>query len=506
MEDFDFLVIGSGSGLDVANVAVNQGQSVAVVEKGPLGGTCLNRGCIPSKKLLYHAEVLETVQDAGEFGIDAEVEGVDFADIVRSVNEDVSGSAESIRRGLSSSSQHSLFEGEAHFVDERTVEIEGGADDGARLRAETVLVAAGTRPWIPDVDGVEDVDYLTSTEALQLETVPDHLVVVGGGYIAAELAHFFGTFGSDVSIVGRRPHLLPETDEEVGEAFTERYADRFDVYTGYEAVAARESGNEVSVDARPFPPESSAGAEGSSSGDDVTVTGDALLLAAGREPNTDTLNPGAAGIETDAQGFVETDEYLRTTADGVWALGDIVGEYLLKHNANHEARAVARNVFGTDLQPVDYSAIPYAVFASPEVAGVGAREEELRTADEEFATSVYQYEDTARGDAMHAEGFVKVLIDLDGEILGCHIIGPDASSLIQEVVVAMQAGSGTVRDIRESVHIHPALPEVVDRAFAGQFSRGGSSHHDHGNHDHSHHDHGNHDHSHHDHGNHDHSH
>jgi len=393
------------------------------------------------------------------------------------VNDDVSESASSIRRGLESSAQHTLFDGEARFVDERTVEVSGGEDDGARIRAETVLVATGTRPWIPDVEGIEDVDYLTSTEALQLEAVPDRLVVVGGGYIAAELGHFFGTFGSDVSIVGRRPHLLPTTDEEVGEAFTERYADRFDVYTGYEAVTVRESGGEVSVDARPYPPESSTGVEGSNSDDEVTVTGDALLMATGRVPNTDALNPEAAGIETDEDGFVETDEYLRTTADGVWALGDVVGEYLLKHNANHEAVAVARNVFRDDLEPVDYSAIPYAVFASPEVAGVGAREEELRTADQEFATNVYRYEDTARGDAMHAEGFVKVLIDLDGEILGCHIIGPDASSLIQEVVVAMQAGSGTVRDIRESVHVHPALPEVVDRAFAGQFTRGGSSHH-----------------------------
>ncbi len=393
------------------------------------------------------------------------------------MNDDVSESASSIRRGLESSAQHTLFDGEARFVDERTVEVSGGEDDGARIRAETVLVATGTRPWIPDVEGIEDVDYLTSTEALQLEAVPDRLVVVGGGYIAAELGHFFGTFGSDVSIVGRRPHLLPTTDEEVGEAFTERYADRFDVYTGYEAVTVRESGGEVSVDARPYPPESSTGVEGSNSDDEVTVTGDALLMATGRVPNTDALNPEAAGIETDEDGFVETDEYLRTTADGVWALGDVVGEYLLKHNANHEAVAVARNVFRDDLEPVDYSAIPYAVFASPEVAGVGAREEELRTADQEFATNVYRYEDTARGDAMHAEGFVKVLIDLDGEILGCHIIGPDASSLIQEVVVAMQAGSGTVRDIRESVHVHPALPEVVDRAFAGQFTRGGSSHH-----------------------------
>ncbi|GAB3323013.1 hypothetical protein GCM10027355_23340 [Haloplanus salinarum] len=208
----------------------------------------------------------------------------------------------------------------------------------------------------------------------------------------------------------------------------------------------------------------------------MTATGDELLIAAGRVSNADTLNLDATGVETDEQGFVETDEYLRTAADGVWALGDIVGEYLLKHNANHEARTVARNIFGSDLEAVDYSAMPFAVFASPEVAGVGASESDLRAAGRDYATNTYRYEETARGDAMKAEGFVKVLVDLDGEILGCHIVGPDASTLVQEVVVAMTAGTGTVQDIRESIHIHPALPEVVQRAFSGQFTRGGHDH------------------------------
>lgn len=474
MDEFDFMVIGSGSGLDVANVATNQGQSVAVVEKGPLGGTCLNRGCIPSKLLLYHADVLETVERAGEFKIDAPVEDVDFAEIVREVNEEVSGDAESIRRGLESSPDHELYDGEARFVDDRTVVISGGADDGARLRAETVLVAAGTRPAVPNIDGIDEVEYMTSTEALQLETPPEHLVIVGGGYIAAELGHFFGTFGSEVTIVGRRPNLLPEADEEVAAAFTDRYADRFTVHTGHMATAVSEGNGRITVEARPYEYGDDAGIVDSE--DPVSVTGDALLVAAGRVPNTDVLNVEATGVETDDRGFVETDEYLRTDAEDVWALGDIVGEYLLKHSANHEARTVARNVFGEDLQPVDYSAMPFAVFASPEVAGVGAHEAELREDGSEYATNTYQYGDTARGDAMNADGFVKAILDLDGAILGCHIVGPDASTLIQEVVVAMKSGSGTIQDIRNAVHVHPALPEVVQRAFSGQFSRGGGEH------------------------------
>ncbi|MCQ4332944.1 dihydrolipoyl dehydrogenase [Natronomonas sp. F2-12] len=473
MDEVDFLVIGSGSGLDVANAAANRGQSVAVVEKGPLGGTCLNRGCIPSKRLLYHADVFETIERADAFHIDAGVTDVDFSAIVREVNEEVAADAESIRRGLRSSPDHALYEGEGRFVDERTVEIASGPDEGETVYAETVLVAAGTRPSIPDIDGIDDAEYLTSTEALQLETPPDHLVIVGGGYIAAELGHFFGTFGSDVTIIGRRPNLLPDADAEVAEAFTERYADRFTVHTGHAATSVSAAGGTITVEARPY--EYDDGGDVLDA-DAVTVTGDELLIAAGRRPNTDLLDPEAAGIETDDRGFVETDEYLRTTAEGVWALGDIVGEYLLKHSANHEAGAVARNLFGDELQPVDYTAMPFAVFASPEVAGVGATEGELRAAGREYATRTYRYDETARGDAMRADGFLKAIIDLDGEILGCHILGPEASNLIQEVVVAMTAGSGTVRDIRESVHIHPALSEVVQRAFSGQFTRGDGGH------------------------------
>ena len=471
MDELDFLVVGSGSGLDVANAAANQGQSVGIVEKGPLGGTCLNRGCIPSKQLLYHADVVETIERADEYDIDAAVNGVDFATIVRKVNEDVGGDAASIRRGLESSDSHTLYAGEGRFVGDRTLEIVDGDDRGARVRADTVLIAAGTRPSIPDIDGIEAVEYLTSTEALRLETPPEHLVIVGGGYIAAELGHFFGTFGSDVTIVGRRPNLLPEADPEVAEAFTERYADRFTLHTGHAATSVEETGDGIELTARPY-----EYGDGGVQDGEVVVTGDELLVAAGRRPNTDVLDVEAAGVDVDERGFVETDEYLRTTADGVWALGDIAGEFLLKHSANHEARTAVRNILGDDLQAVDYTAMPWAVFASPEVAGVGATEAELEDAGREYATRTYPYDQTARGDAMHADGFLKAIIDLEGTILGCHIVGPEASNLIQEVVVAMTAGSGSVRDIRESVHIHPALSEVVQRGFSGQFTRGDEGH------------------------------
>ncbi|WP_255149373.1 dihydrolipoyl dehydrogenase family protein [Halorarius halobius] len=472
MEEYDLVVVGSGSGLDVANAAANSGWDVAVVEKGPLGGTCLNRGCIPSKHLLHHADVARTIHRADEYHIDARIESVDFETIVESVNAEVDTDSDGIEQGWREADDRTLVQGEARFVDERTLAV-----DDRELRGEHVVVAVGTRPAIPPIDGIEDVPYLTSTEALRLTERPDSLVVVGGGYIAAELGHFFGTFGTDVTVVGRRPHLLPETDPEVGDAFTEAFARRHTVYTGYEATAVEATDDGLRLTAREWP-----------DGDgEVTVEADELLVAAGRRPNTDLLDAAAGGVDTDDAGFVDTDDYLRTSAENVWALGDVVGEYLLKHSANHEASTVARNLLGDELDPVDYTAMPYGVFAAPEVAGVGATSDDLREAGRRYAVRTYPYTGTARGQAYHAdEGLATVLVDPDdATILGCHVVGPEATSLIQEVVVSMKAGSGTVRDVRESVHIHPAMTEVIGRAFSGQF-RLPEHLHDHGHEEHDH--------------------
>ena len=459
MEKFDVLVVGSGAGLEFASIAGENNRTVGIVEKGTFGGTHLD-GSARSKRLLYHADVLETVERADEFHIDATVDDVAFSDIVREVDEEITADLEALREGVEVSPFHYLYEGEARFVDEQTVEVSGGEDDGTRIRADTVLIATGSRPSVPDVDGIESVDYLTAGEALRLETPPDHLVVFGGGYVAAELGHLFGTFGSDVTFVCREPTLQPEVDEEVAEAFTERYEERFTVHTGYGPTAVSEADGTVTLEAAPTELDGRL---------PVSASGDALLIADGRVPNTEGLNLDAIGVETDEYGFVETDEYLRTATDGVWAVGDVAGNYLLKHSASHEVAAVARNIYDDERSPVDYTAMPLAVFASPEVASVGAREDDLEPG--EYGTYTEPYESVPLGRAMKAEGFVKAIIDRDQNILGCHIIGPRASELIQEVVVAMQAGTGSIQNIRRPVHVHPALPEVVQQAFSGQFTR-----------------------------------
>ncbi|WP_435096680.1 dihydrolipoyl dehydrogenase family protein [Halarchaeum sp. P4] len=456
MQEFDLVVIGSGSGLDVAAVAAQQGKDVAVVEDGPVGGTCLNRGCIPSKMLVHRADVKETVESADEFGIDARVHDVDFSGMVSEVSGHVDADSDSIRRGLESSPQHTLFEETGRFVDERTLEV-----GDATIRGEKVVVAAGTRPVIPDVEGIDTVDYWTSDDALRATDPPEHLVILGGGYVAAELAHYFGTFGSDVSIVGRRDVLLPDEDREVAEHFTERYRERFDVHTGYEATRVSDEDGGVTLHAERVDGE-----------DAIDVAGTRLLVAAGRTPNADRLNVETAGIETTEDGYVATNRYLETSAENVWALGDVVGRFLYKHAANHEASTVITNALRDAREPIDYTGMPHAVFASPQVAGVGHTEAELRAEGHDYRLRRYDFADTAMGLAMgDPPGFVKVLAAPDGEILGTHIVGPRASQLVHEVCVAMRSGTGTVADIRDTVHVHPALNEVVQRAFGGRFSQ-----------------------------------
>ncbi len=449
MEEYDLIVIGAGSGLDVASAAARQDMSVAIVEDGPMGGTCLNRGCIPSKMLIHRADVMRTIKGSERFHIGSEVTDTDFTAMIREVSETVDDDAESIERGVRNTDNMTLYKEEGRFIDEHT--LQAGDEE---INAEKIVVAAGTRPFIPPVDGLEDVDYLTSKEALRLEEQPGHLVVLGGGYIAAELAHFYGSLGTDITIIEMGDTMIGHEDKDVQQQFTDVFSEEYDVYLNHKATAVSEDDGTITVEAE------------NRGGELIEVSGDALLVATGRVPNTDRLAVEAAGIDTDDHGFIEANEYLETSTDGVWALGDIVGNWLFKHSANYEAQIVFENAVLGHRHEVDYTAMPHAVFSEPQVAGVGYTEQELEDDGREYVVGSYEYGRTGMGAALKDDGFVKVLADPESrEILGCHIIGSDASTLIHEVLVAMRTGNGTVEDITETIHIHPALNEVVQRAF-----------------------------------------
>lgn len=453
MKEFDLIVIGSGSGLDIASGLANRGKNVAIVEPGRLGGTCLNRGCIPSKMLIHRADLAEEIKDSENFGLHASIEKVDFEDSIKEVNEEVHSDSENIGKGLRNSSRHTLFKEEAKFVDEKVVELK---DSGEKITSDTIVVAAGSRPFVPPIDGTEEVDYWVSTDALNPDYQPDKIIMVGGGYISLELAHFYDAMGTEVSILERGKKILKREDREISERITGIAQDRYNVELEVSATEVREEGEEKKVIAE------------NKKGEEVEFSGDEILFATGRVPNTDSLKVEEAGIETTERGFIVADEKMRTNIDGVYVLGDIADNWMFKHAANHEAEIVFKNIVTGDQYEVDYPAMPHAVFTSPQIAGVGKTEQELEYQDRDYVSASYDYSDTGMGGALKEEdGFVKVLAsEEEGKILGCHIIGPHASQQIHEVLVAMEAGTGKVDDIKNTIHIHPALNEVVQRAFS----------------------------------------
>ena len=455
MEKFDLIVIGSGSGLDVANAAAQGGMKVAIIEKDRMGGTCLNRGCIPSKLLIHSADVMETIRTASTFGINVRSVTVDFEKIMQRTYDIVDPDAEGIRKAFGNIDNPKLYHSECRFVSEKEVAV---AAAGKTITAEKILIATGTRPGVPKINGLEGSGFMTSDEALRIKKQPKVLTIIGGGYIACELAHFFGALGTKVNITQRRDVLLANEDEEVAKRFTEVFSKRHGVYTGYNPTSVEKKGKDFVVSAK------RKDGVGGGGGEKIRLESDQLLIATGRVPNSDTLDLEKTGVTTNDRGFIEVDEYLETNVKGIFSLGDAVGRYMFKHTANHEAQYAYNNLAGRKKVAVDYTAMPHAVFASPQVAAVGFTEQELKKKGMHYSRAVYPYINTAMGEALDdRDGFVKLLVSHDRKIIGCHIIGSDASVLIHEVLVVMKMG-GTVDSIADTVHIHPALSEVVARA------------------------------------------
>ena len=459
MAHFDLAIIGTGSGNALVTADFDD-KHVAIIESGSFGGTCLNVGCIPTKMFVYAADVANTVAHAHRYGIDATVTGVRWPDI----RDRVFGRIDPISAGGKdyrvNGPNTTAFLGHGTFVGPRRLRIDANHQGaavipaGVEITAEQIVIAAGARPTVPTVVSESGVPFHTSDTVMRLDELPQRLVILGSGFIAAEFAHVFSALGSQITVVARSSALLRKLDAEISARFTAIARQQWDLRL--DTVLTRVSGNEreVSLDF----------ADGS------RVSGDVLLVATGRVPNTERLGLDVAGIATRQDGGVSVDAYGRTSVEGVWALGDVSSAHQLKHVANHEARIVAHNLAHPgDLRSFDHRYVPSAVFTCPQIATVGLTEEQVKASGRSYVTKSQAYGDTAYGWAMEdTTGVCKVIADpATGELLGAHVMGHQASNLIQPLIQGMSFGQTAHQMARGQYWIHPALGEVVENALLG---------------------------------------
>ncbi|MGD0329609.1 MAG: dihydrolipoyl dehydrogenase [Nitrososphaeria archaeon] len=456
MKEYDAIAIGTGSVIEIVNALIygNPKAKVAVIDKDEPGGICLTRGCIPSKILLYPAEVVRTIEKAKEFGIHTTIEEIDFKAVMDRMRKLIYEDIESIRMGLTHMNNIDYYPTVAEFISPYMLKV---GDDA--IHSGLIFLGAGSKPTIPKIDGLDSVKYYTSDTFLKMDVLPKSTAIIGGGYIAAEYGHFLSAMGSEVTIIGRNPKFIPEEEPEISALAKREFQKHMIVMTGLEVRRVENaSANKKKVTA-----------VNRVDGEEVVIEVDEILVASGRSSNSDILHPERGGIKTDKEGWIIVDKYLQTSQPNVWALGDADGKYMFKHVANYEALVVYYNAVLGKKMEVDYHAVPHAIFAYPEVASVGLKEKEAleRYGSDDIVIGVERYEDTAKGLAMNVKDyFVKVIVEKkERKILGAHVIGPSASILIQEIINLMYTPSQSVNPITQGMHIHPSLSEVVQRAF-----------------------------------------
>jgi len=445
IKEYDVVVIGSGSGANIVDAALRRGLKVALVDKGPLGGTCLNVGCIPSKMLIFPADRVMEIREARELGIDAEIRSVDFQAIMERMRRTISESQKSIREGIRLAQNLDFYEVEGRFISDHTLQV--GSE---KIRGENIFIASGARPFIPPIKGINEVDYLTNDNVFGLRERPESIVLIGGGYISTEFGHFFAAIGTKVTIVGRNKRLVPKEEPEISELLKKKMAERMDVYTHTEVVEVKGNEKGYSVVGRDR-----------DTGEKREFVADKIMIAAGRRSNADLLKVENAGIETDGRGYVKVNDYLETNKENIWAVGDANGKHMFTHVANREAVIAWYNSIHDHKVKMHYRAVPHAVFSHPQIASVGLTEGQAK---KEFNILVAKakYVDVAKGEAMREEdGFAKAIVEREsGKLVGFHIIGPYAPILIQEVIDIM-ANEGKAGWISKGMHIHPAMPELI---------------------------------------------
>lgn len=448
MRHYDLIVVGGGSGNTLFGPE-HERWNCAIVEEDRLGGTCMNRGCIPSKMYVVAADRARHIRDAAHLNLRATYDGVDWPALRDRVFSRIDPAHES---GVRYRRENGIdvYDARARFVAPKVLEVRG-----ERITARQIVVAVGTRPMVPDVPGLDEVQHHTSDSIMRLDALPRSMVVIGGGFIAAEMSHVFSSLGTDVTVLQRGPRLLMAEDHDVSAAFTRLASERMRVETGVHLVEVR-------------PHAAGALVRFEGAGGTHEVAAETILVATGRVPNTDRLDATAGGLALDERDRIVVDDYFRTAVEGVWAFGDVANDFQLKHMANAEANVVRHNLsHPEDLRTLGHRFAPHAVFADPQIAAYGLTEHQALATGRPVRVARRFFGDTAYGWAMEdSTSFIKVVADADDRsILGAHVMGPHAAMVIQPLVQAMTFGQTVDQLAHDVLYIHPALSEVVEQVL-----------------------------------------
>ncbi len=467
MQTFDIAVIGAGSGLMIMEEAVKHGKTCAVIEKGAFGGTCLNRGCIPSKMLVYPADLIREAQQGHRVGVTYGEPKVDWEKITRRMRRQIDVNEE-LGQEVKATEGVTTFTGEGAFVDRNTLHITLNDGTTTTIKADNIVIATGSRTRIPHIEGMNETGFQTS-ESFFAEGFPkkpyESLIIIGGGSTALEFAHIFSAFGTKVTLAVRSETILRGVDEDIA-PFVKRQLEKVGVDVRYFAGAEkmRKQGDKKVMTFKD-----------KNTGETYEMEAEEIFLAPGIVPNTDSLAADKAGIALDRNGYVITDEKLRTNVSNIYALGDINGKFPLRHKANYEAGVLNNVLFGDDTRVAEYDSVPQAVFTHPQVGSVGLSEKEARAKYGERVRVFHgAYSDIIAGISMgyskrqDDDGFAKVITDDKRHILGVHVVGPQAASVVQPYAFLMNAGGpeqaqskGTWTPIEHAMTIHPTYAELT---------------------------------------------
>ena len=445
-EHFDAIVIGAGqAGPALAARLDKERLKTAFVERKLLGGTCVNTGCVPTKTLVASAHAAHLARRGAEFGFSAGEIRVDMSAVKRRKDGVVKQSSDGLEKWIAGMKHLTLLRGHARFTAPRTIAV-----NGQSLTADKVFLNVGGRASVPDIAGVKDVPFLTNTSMMEVDFLPEHLVIIGGSYIGLEFAQMYRRFGSQVTVVEMSPKLLAREDDDVAQeirAILER--EGVVIRTGAECMKLQKKGERITV--------------GLSCDEGAPVAeGSHVLLAVGRKPNTHDLGLKEAGIEVDERGYIKVDDELRTRAEGVWALGDANGKGAFTHTSYNDYEIVAANLFDGDKRRVSDRIPAYALFIDPPLGRIGMNEAEARKSGKKVLAGKMPMTRVGRArEAGETQGFMKVLVDADSkELLGASLLGLNADEIVHSLLDVMYAKK-PYTTIQRAVHIHPTVTELI---------------------------------------------